>query len=150
MSQTSISGRDDRIDACPDELGVELGAATSWSEERTNARGREEPWAPVDPSCGAETAPRPVSWVSAQSRAHRVENDVSQDLEEVILRLDNPGSESCLEQVAGMSVALVESAGEEAVESMHPSRKRPLAECEHKMKVVGHQAIGEASPIAAV
>ena len=129
---------------------VPVGRRRSPSEMSTDSSRREEPWAALEASSSAETAPFPVCWVVAQARCDRVQHDVPNRVEEVRLRLDHARRVPRLEQMADVPVTLVEPSRVQAVQPVHPRREVGVREREDEMEVIRHQAVRETRPAAAI
>jgi hypothetical protein len=78
--------------------------------------------------------------------ANRVEHDVSHELEEVSVALDENAPESTVEEMAFVSMPPVEPLGVDTVKPLHTGRNVPTRCLDEEVKVVRHQAIGMAPP----
>jgi hypothetical protein len=76
--------------------------------------------------------------------ANRVQDDVSADLQEMSVLLDNDGLVSALEKVSGPPIAVVEELGIDAVQLAHAEGEISVRRLDEKMIVVVHEAVGMA------
>jgi hypothetical protein len=68
------------------------------------------------------STPGPIASSVAETRLHRVFEDVSRSLCEVLLVLDEIGLESLLEKMASTSMTRVEALGIKAIQTVHSAR----------------------------
>ena len=94
--------------------------------------------------------PWPIHRIAADAGADRVQDDIADGLEEMLLGLDRGRREACLEQVPPMPVTLVEASCVHAVQAVHPPREVSAGEPREQVKVVPHQAVRQAAPPKAV
>src|SRR5690348_13109975 len=97
----------------------------------------------------AHAAPPVVPRVIYAPRAHRVQQHVAENLEQVAIVLDDPAREPLAEQVVGALVPPVRRLRDARVELAHPARQARLADLGDEVIVVLHQAVRQDAPAVA-
>ena len=115
----------------------------NWPSSQSRAR---KVGAAVAPTACAVAAPRPVGSCRAHSRAHRVQNDVPREFEQVPVAVDDLGFETSLEQMPVEPVTPVELEGVPAKQPLHALRQVLLRRLDEEMDMVVHEAIRMARP----
>jgi hypothetical protein len=94
------------------------------------------------------SAPSPALRVRAQARLDRVESDVPEGGEQVLVGLYQATAIPTLEQMPDPVVSTVERLCVGAVEPGHPTSEVWSRRLEDQVIVVDHQAVGQAGPVA--
>ena len=98
------------------------------------------------PDRGAIAAPWPIDGRRNQARAHRVQHHVASHLQQMRFPLHVDRRVPSLQHVTGTAVRSVESLGIAGVELAHSARQVGARRLEQQVIVVGHQAVGVATP----
>jgi hypothetical protein len=134
------------LEAILDELAIVVLRAPGIASEAL-----QEPVATQESQVGpadgrAIAAPWPFARVPTHTRTHRIERDVSQDLEEMRLGFDLLREEPLLEQVSLDFMSPVEPLRVHRVQPVHSGRQRGLGQVEQDVVVVRHQAVRGTGP----
>jgi hypothetical protein len=88
--------------------------------------------------------------MTTKSSADGIEHDVTHQLEQMGVALDENTAESAVEEMALEAVSPIEPLGVDTVESLHADRDIALRCFDEEMEVIRHQAIGMASPFVSL
>ena len=78
--------------------------------------------------------------------AHRVQSDVMEELDEVLLAVDEPGAEATVEEVSVKTMAFVELPRIGAIQLVHPSGEAVHRGFQDQVEVVRKQAVRDRAP----
>ena len=92
------------------------------------------------------TTPRPQAWIRHHPRAHRIQDHVATEFEEMRLLLDENRREAALKKMPDSSMSAIEGLGIAPIELAHAQRESRLWGFEQEMIVVVHQTVGMAAP----
>jgi hypothetical protein len=81
--------------------------------------------------------------------SHPIADDVTRQLEQTGIPLDENALETALKQASDQAMARTALLGEDAVELPHALRQIPLRGLHHDMIVIGHSAVGMTAPMKA-
>lgn len=112
------------------------------------AKGRQyrcliEPWRTNPAEIGSVTAPRVVQWVVCQSRANRVEMQVTHKCQQVARFVDRDGVIAPLKHVAEPARLTIEGAGVGRQYPLHRPAQRQRTGPQRQVEMVWHKAVGE-------
>jgi hypothetical protein len=113
-------------------------------------RHGEEARCELEPRACSVAAPRPFLGRTAQAGPHRVQDDVTSGLEEMLLVLDQLGPEPVPKEVLSLPpMATIGKACKRPIQELHPGREPAELELNEQVVVVRHQAVGVACPVEA-
>ena len=124
------------------EAILSLGFLTILGEGGQDPVGGE-PVGSLDVSSGGVvTAPLPVSGVCNESGSDRVQDDITSDLEEVRISIDDEGFVASLKEVANTLVDKIEPLRVVTVHVAHEIREVAVGRLDEEVVMVAHEAVG--------
>jgi hypothetical protein len=92
--------------------------------------------------CGAIAAPLPLARIGHDACFHRIEDDISEHLQEVLILVNQQRFEPTLKHVSDAVMPAVERLTVGGVQLLHHPRDGAIAGLEQQMEMVPHKAIG--------
>src|SRR6185503_15452804 len=117
-----------------------LGELTEHGVHGQPGRGRYQS------GCRPITAPAPSPWHLGQAGSYRIEHDVTSDLEQVGVAIDQNGVITPLEYVSGPQMATVEALSVNAIQLPHAVRQVRLRGFDEQVIVIAHQTVSVTPP----
>jgi len=120
------------------------------NEGLTRIRHYEEAPRQLVKYCVPGISPHPFPWMCSDVSAHRIQNNVSGNLQQLTLLLDEDSLEPALEDMSQPLVGSVERLCIHTIQVAHATREIRIRRFDQQVIVIAHKAIGMADPSEAL